>query len=361
MKKLTVLLVVAVMVFALFAGCEAPESPATEGGTSGGEAASGDLPVFKVAVLAGIHSATIYYADEMGWDIEAGFDMQLQEFSSGGPMNEAFAAGELDGADMGPAGVHALGQFDAKVVGASAQQRSVELLVNPDDEILSVQGWNPDYPDVYGSPEAIKGKTILLPTGTYAHYLMNKWLEIFGLTADDVNFVNMEYPQAMQAFEAGEGDIVGMQLPTLITGKEKGYVSVGDPGVIAPQYENIICSSDAYENKRELVEKWVTLIYRANEAFLEDSELAAEYLTKWYNKMGYNADESAIKGEIEMRALITLEEAAEIPVGMSLEDSAAFMESLGLVEPEVIDVVKGNVKTDILGDICKEAGIPYNQ
>ena len=74
-----------------------------------------------------------------------------------------------------------------------------------DSDIVKAGETNSDYPGVLGSADSIKGKTILCPAGTLSQFEVSKYLSVFGLTTDDVNFVPMEYAQAYQALRLEKG------------------------------------------------------------------------------------------------------------------------------------------------------------
>ena len=347
MKKVLALVLCLVLCLAV-TGCKKEETKTDEA----------KVPQIKVGILASYYSAAIYYADQMGYDTEEGIDIVPQEFASGAPMNESFAAGELDAADMGPAAVHAVGKFDAKVIAQNARQVAVNLMVKSDSPLLAQQDEN----GVYGSADLIRGMTIMGPSGTYAHYLIIGYLNYFGLTIDDVNYVNMEYPQAMQAFEMGEGDICCMQNPNVYDAKQKGYVSLGDPAVVAPMYENLVCSGKIYAEDPDTVVKFLKVVYRAQEDFLKDDKLAAEWLGKYYEKVGYQASEEAVMDEVQnQKPLLSLAEAAQVPVGESLVDTAKFMQDLGLIEESQTKQVEENVCPDLLKKLCEASGVEWKQ
>lgn len=320
-------------------------------------AAFAEAPEYKVAILASFYSAAIDYADQKGYDLEEGIDIVPQQFASGAPMNEAFAAGELDAADMGPAAVHAVGKFNAKVIAQNAKQVACQLIIKPESDIAQA---GPDENGVYGTADLVRGKTIMGPVGTYSHYLIIGWLNYLGLTIDDVNYVNMDYPTASQAFETDQGEVCAMQNPNVYDAQAKGYISVGDPAFIAPMYENLIASNEAYNEKRDQTKAFLKVVYRAQEELLADDALAAQVLGDFYAKVGYTASPEAVMDEVQnQRPLLSLAEAAMVPVGDSLVDTAVFMQSLGQIEQSQTDMVSENLKGDILQEICTEAGIAF--
>ena len=75
------------------------------------------------------------------------------------------------------------------------------MMVRPDSPILKVKGFNKQFPEVYGSPETVKGKTILFTTVSSVHYAMSTWLKVLGLKDSDVVVKKMDQASAVAAFE----------------------------------------------------------------------------------------------------------------------------------------------------------------
>ena len=63
---------------------------------------------------------------------------------------------------------------------ATTNPISTPSMSAPDSPILKAKGANPRYPDVYGSADTVRGKLILCPEKTSAHYLLSTWLHILG-------------------------------------------------------------------------------------------------------------------------------------------------------------------------------------
>ena len=87
------------------------------------------------------------------------------------------------------------------------------IYVRPDSPILKAKGANPRYPDVYGSADTVRGKLILCPEKTSAHYLLSTWLHILGLKDEDVKIQNVLPGPAVDMFSKGFGDAVSIWLP----------------------------------------------------------------------------------------------------------------------------------------------------
>jgi NitT/TauT family transport system substrate-binding protein len=233
MKKLLVVVMLVAFAAMMIAACSPAAEPASSADGAPPEAAAkaesaapdaeepageseqaaeeGELPVLRVAVMPSYYSACMNYISEQGWDVEEGFKMELISFTSGAPMNEALAAGLWDVAGIGTAGVYALAQYDAKLVAEIQTAAALDLMVREDSDIAAATGASADHPELLGSAETVKGKTLLCPAGTLGQYYAGKWLEELGLSLSDINFVHMELPQAYQAFQTGGG----MTMPAL--------------------------------------------------------------------------------------------------------------------------------------------------
>jgi len=89
------------------------------------------------------------------------------------------------------------------------------VLVRPNSPILKAKGVNKDFPETYGSPETVKGKTVLVTTVSSGHYALSTWLKRIGLKDSDVVIQNMDQGQALAAFESGVGDVAVLWAPSM--------------------------------------------------------------------------------------------------------------------------------------------------
>lgn len=351
LKKVFVVLLCFSMLFGIAAcGNQVSEAPSTssEQPSANGE----DLPILRVAVMPSYYSACMSYISEQGWDVEEGFKIELISFTSGAPMNEALAAGLWDVAGIGTAGVHALAQYDAKLIAEIQDAAALDIVVRGDSDIAGVTTTNSDGIEVLGNAETVKGKTLLCPAGTVGQYYAGKWLEDLGLTLSDVNFVHMEFPQAYQAFQTGEGDIACLRMPDWYFGeKNLGFKSIGKMQDISPMHEFLICSNDCYENNRELLKKFVALQFRAQEEILADDELAIKVLRSWYDTCGYETSDEAVAAEVSLHTFLTAEDAGKTSFGETFTVAAEFMIEQGQLEADKLDTVKSNYAPDVLVEL----------
>lgn len=62
-----------------------------------------------------------------------------------------------------------------------------------------------DAPEMYGTADTWKGKTVLCNTGSSLQYGLDACLALMGLTEADVTVVQMDAASALAAFQAGQG------------------------------------------------------------------------------------------------------------------------------------------------------------
>ena len=127
-------------------------------------AAAAEKP-FKLDICAmPEHESFIFwYAKEQGWDKDEGLDFQIHFFQTGMDQLEALPAKQwvVGGTGTVPILVGAL-RYNTYLIGIANDESWVNAVtVRPDNPALKVKGWNPEYPNLLGSPETVKGKTFL--------------------------------------------------------------------------------------------------------------------------------------------------------------------------------------------------------
>lgn len=141
-----------------------------------------------------------------------GLDVEFRFFDSGVAMNQAFASGALDIAEMGfTNGIVALSRnlpvelfWIHDVIGQS------EALVVKDTSIESVA--------------ALRGKNIATIFNSTSHLSLLTALKAHGLSSGDVNLLNMETAEIVAAWNRGDLDAAYTWEPTLSNIKESGKV-----------------------------------------------------------------------------------------------------------------------------------------
>lgn len=306
----------------------------------------------KVGVLAAMTALPVVDISNNGTDKENGIEIELIPFSTGAPMNEAMAAGELDVSFIGAAAVFSLANNDSKMIGEICTDTvAIDLIVRGDSDIAGVKGENPDYPEILGNADTVKGKTILCPAGTLSQFEVSKYLNVFDLTMDDVTFVPMEYAQAYQAFKTGEGDILATRSPQTYTAiDDEGWVSAASmKDLKADATAQIVVSAEAYENKADALSVLLSLVAKEGDKLNGDVEYAASLMSEWFRQNGQDIDLEVSKRQLSEKPFYGVEDVKTREFGADFKNTLVefYVESEQL-EAELKDTVCNNVRNDIL-------------
>ena len=164
-----------------------------------------------------------------------GVKLTFPEIASGAKQTEAMAAGELDIANAlgGTSAILAAANgADVKILGIYSRAPKAFTIMVKDPSIQSVKD--------------LKGKKIGGPKGTILHQVLLSALAAEGMSAEDVEFVNMDIPPAVAALQSGSLDAALVAGPgvyqatqngarILKTGEGLGVeeaVVGGEPGVV---------------------------------------------------------------------------------------------------------------------------------
>ncbi|MFR4119384.1 MAG: ABC transporter substrate-binding protein [Bilophila wadsworthia] len=190
-------------------------------------ASAAPLTKIRTAWMDSYETFAMWYAKEKGWDKEAGLDIDILFFDSGMAILNALPAGEWQYSCLGgvPAMMGNL-RYGTSVIGVGTDESAcVAVLARPDNPVFKTKGLNPKHPGVFGSPEDVRGKTILCTTVSSAHFALTAWLDAVGVKPTEVTIKNMDQPQALAALahrDLGCG-------PAHVRGTDKGKRSPEAP------------------------------------------------------------------------------------------------------------------------------------
>lgn len=340
MKKYLALFLALIMTLSLVA-CGGNGAPETT--NEGGE--NGDLPTLRVAAMPFITSLPTYYIEKNNLGEKYGFQMEITMFASGAPMNEALAANLWDVGAMGAAAVTGVANYDEMIIGEVLESTDgLGIFVKPDSPIAAAEGYNPSYPTLKGSPETVKGITILTPVGTAQHMTVLKWLEKLGLEATDVNIVNMDTVQAYQALQAGQCDAVALNAPTFFDAINEGLPQVGNLAEMGTKYvDMVVANRKAVEGKPELVQKYMDALTEACEALQNDPDMAADLFVEFLKENGSETTRDNCVADLARVRYIGKADWEGRQIGSFAKELGEFYVGLGQLEPDVIDKFETNV------------------
>lgn len=360
MKKTISILLALVLLLTVFAGCTASkdingtDTGSTDTATTESTASDATTEVepqydtLNVGILVGSSAMPILYAEDQGWFEELGLDVNVITFPTGAPINEAFAADQLDIASFGVAGVFAMATGECTMIGEPNTAGGMGIFVRNDSPLLDYTGENTVYPDAYGSAETVKDLEVMLPLGTAAQYLVLQWAAGFGLTEADINQVHMEYPAAYQAFSAGEADAVVMSPPYYFNCLNDGYTDVS--GCDQDFWTDlIIARNKIIEERRDEVVLFLQAFYRACEA-LTDETLRTQYCIPKYAELGAEYTEETMAQEISVRSYIdkAFMTADDYVFGAWLEPYSEFYISTEKLTEEQVEIILQSVDVSML-------------
>lgn len=326
-------------------GGSSPAGDSASTAPSGSSVDEKDLPVLRVAVMPYVTSLSTKYIIDNGWDVKNGFKIETVMFSIGAPMNEALGANLWDVGTVGGAAVTGVASYDALIIADLLEANNgIALFARPDSEIAKVKGFNPTYPELYGSPDTVRGADILLSVGSINQLNELKWLEKIGVKDDEVSTVNMDVPQAYQAFLAGEGDVVGLNPPFSFNAVENGWVNVGGLKELdIPFVDMLMCNKRSIPKKEEYIATFVRLIYEANAELQKDPDMAEKMLAEYFKENGSEVSAEAVRQDIERIQFLTKEDMKTREMGQFIKMMAEFMAGIGKIETDKLPLFETNV------------------
>lgn len=337
-KRIISMLLAVLMTMTVLGGCGNGNSANSE--NNGGQS---EDPL-KVAVQSYYCSALVGYIMDNNLAEEYDCPFEIEVFSSGATINEAM--GEWDVAVTGGAFIYALANYDCKLIAHQLDGTSdPNIVVRKDSPILECL----DDPEALA--EQVKGKTILALMGSTQQYLLTLWLDSMGLTTSDVNIINQELSNIWASWKAGEADIAIINAPYSyydLEAEVNSEIIATLDSVGGKLYESTVCTSDAYENRRDDVVKFVQMLYDACDALAADDELAVETAVKWYEDWGKGASEEEIRYEQMAKPYITSEQAREIDLTEFAMAYGKYYIDQGLIQEDRLSVIEANCANDIL-------------
>jgi len=352
MKKLVSILIVVMLLLTVFSGCEKQE--VSEGNEAVAATTSEDgeteLTSVRCGVLSLYLSSMVNYIIENKMDEAVGIKLELSVFSNGAGINEALGAGSIDVATTGSAMIFSAANYGAKIIGNHVIGTAGNAIyVRSDSEILSVKGYNSEFPEVYGSPDTVRGLSIIINAGTTSQMTAIKWLSALGLTSEDVELITMDFSTGAQAFAAGEGDVLVVVPPYDMQAEAEGFTCVASLETLNSfLYEGLIVSDEYYESNPEIIQKFVDLIYAANDILQADMDLKTENLIEWYTKNGIETTEEDARAECETKPFITTEDLKTLDFGVNEENLAEFYAGIESLTADQVELVKANTIDDFI-------------
>lgn len=175
-----------------------------------GTVAAQEPTPLKTAWLGEYEAFPVWYAKQRGWDREAGLDVEMLRFDSGKALIEGMKAYKwvIAGCGIVPT-VTASFAAPFDVVAVPADEA-------PANAVLARKDGR------FDDAATVRGKLVLCPQGTSAHYTLARWLRGLGLEEKDVKIRFMPPAQALGAFNGGLGDLLATWAPHTYAAEKAG-------------------------------------------------------------------------------------------------------------------------------------------
>jgi sulfonate transport system substrate-binding protein len=294
---------------------------------SAGPALAQEKPIqLRISHQPEFETFPTWLAMQEGLDKKAGMELKLVYFDSGMPQIEALPAKQWEiGATGGVPMMMAALRYGAYMIGMTHDDGYNNMvLVRADSPILKVKGANPKYPEVYGSADLIKGKTVLTTTVSSGHYALSSWLKVFGLKDADVKIQNLEQGQAVAAFDSGKGDIVSLWAPFSMTGLSKGWKMAANGPQCGANIPLVWIVGKEYGDKNapqvaRFLKLYFQMIDRQKKETVQQAPQYQKFLKEW---AGMDMTMEFVKMDIDLHPMYDLKQNLEIFDGSKGPSSA---------------------------------------
>lgn len=314
-----------------------------------------DNEPLRVGTMPHQMGVSLWYADKNKLFEAAGINVELVMFSGGAAINEAIGAGELDGAISGLATVYALANNLVTLVGEVDTAGADGIVVRNDSDILQHKGEIEGRPDMYGSAETLKGKSYVCQLGQAQQFYISKYISQFGLTDEDISFINMEDASGYQAFQSGEGDVIGTKMPYIYTMTEEGdytiCASVEDATGIKVK-DCVIFSPSIIEKRREEIKIFLQVIYGVIDGMEADKAFRKEVVEGFYKENGIEFVEEQLNYELDKNELLGSKALGSdaYMIGDGMQSVADFYGTVGTIDPSNVDNVYKNYDNTLISE-----------
>lgn len=246
----------------------------------------------KTAWLVEHEAFAAWYACRNGWDVEAGFRLDMKFYETGRELMADMQRAPWQIAACGalPALTAALENSAEIIAIGNDESLATGIYVRKDSPMLGHSGYNALYPEMGGTAGTVRGKTILCTLGSSAHYTVHKWLAALGLTEKDVVLKDMSQEQALRAFLDGEGDAVALWAPFTLEAERSGLQPVTLSSQCNASQPTLILADKAFAAQHpERVQAFLAMYFRGIVALQETPRekliaAYAEFQRQWSGK-----------------------------------------------------------------------------
>lgn len=268
----------------------------------------------RVTMMLEHEGFLLWYAMQQGWDQELGLELSLniKNLSGADILNITKDAKNWDVAAIGavPLAICSKNLPITAFAIANDESQSTEIFVKSDSSILKKRGYNHNYPNIYGSPESVRGKTFFIRENTSSFYTLMTWVKIIGLNFKEINFKNVAIADMVQDFSQSNAEGLVAWSPITYDAIRNGYAHVASADDLHLFLPVVFCTPPDYaEQHAEDLSKLLSIYYRAS----QEQKFHLNKMTKAYKKFlktytGDNFSEAFCKFDLQRHRLLSLDE-----------------------------------------------------
>ncbi|MCZ8187079.1 MAG: ABC transporter substrate-binding protein [Beijerinckiaceae bacterium] len=246
-----------------------------------------------------------HYANVKGWWKEVGLAPNFTTFPAGAPQIAAAPSKSWDVGGTGsvPAVLGAV-RFNILTIGITNDESKTNAMMVRGDKFDAVKA----------NPTSLKGQRLLLTTNSTVDYAARKCLVKMGLSAQDMQFVNLGQAQIITALTSNNGDFAGVWAPNTYTLEERAnakYLCSGaDAGAIVPGA--LIVRADFAKERPDDVAKFLAVFLRGWSWAKANPAEARTLALEFYKQGGLEVTPRAMDQEFALRPVFGLDEQLKI-------------------------------------------------
>jgi len=325
--KTATFMVIALLVVAaagIVGGCTAAEKPAEPPKqVSIGISATSLLP------------ALIHIADEKGYFLEQGIDVEICGYPTGKAAFTAALNGEVDVATVA----------DTPIVFFSFERNDFAVFATVVDSAQHCKALARLDRNI-SDPQDLIGKKVATTIGTSAHFFMATFLGLNGIDAADVETVDLKPSEMVEAIASGEVDAIFAWEPNISQAAER----LGDNALILPSRVgymttfSLAAKNHFIEQNPELLAGMIRALAEA-EQFVdgnrdESIDILASRLAAERSEIDQLWDDHKFRVSLSQSLLTTLEDQARWAIRSGLTDKTEVPNYLGFVHLDALEEVR---------------------
>lgn len=324
-------------------------------GANEAAAKSKDLVTVQTAWIAGQEAFPIWYAKKQKWDIKNGMKIEMQVYQSGTDALQDFEVTNWVFGGLGaiPTMLGATAGNLSVVAIANDEANANAIMVRPNSPILDNKGYNKKYPNLYGNPQNVRGKTFWCTLESSAQYTLHMWLKRLNFTEKDVVVKNIDQALSLVSFSHGIGDGIVLWAPFTFMGDQNGWVTVGtakDAGTALPIF--LVANTAYTEQYEKVTQNFVTMYMKGVQWLIAAPRDKATKALQEYYKDVFNLDytESMVSlhfnsfqlFDLEMQKVLLSNKKGESQARKWQNEIVEFFASIGVIDKLGLKAVKGS-------------------